>query len=285
MTDVSVIGLGDMGSALARALLASGKKVTVWNRSPEKAEPLAALGAEVADTAAKAISDSPVVVTCVKSHDQTNELLKGCASALKGKTVIELSTGGAAEAEELAKFLVSNGADWMIGAISAYPSGIGKAETIIFTVAPDAVWDRSGDIVKTLAGASVCVGDEPGMLAALFAALFTARQGFMFGMIYGALVCRKAGIPLEMYSEQIPKTLDMVSNYHKYFSDTISQNFESEEASMQTYSAALDDVLSTFTHLGAPADLPQLFSDLAQKGMDAGLQDKALTALIELMDE
>ena len=40
MNDVTVIGLGIMGTALARTLLKSGYSVTVWNRSPEKAEAL-----------------------------------------------------------------------------------------------------------------------------------------------------------------------------------------------------------------------------------------------------
>jgi 3-hydroxyisobutyrate dehydrogenase-like beta-hydroxyacid dehydrogenase len=285
MANVSVIGLGDMGSALARALLAAGYTTTVWNRSAEKAAPLAAMGAAVAISVEDAVAASPVVVTCVKSHEQTLALLNECTNALNGKTVIELSTGGASEAAILAELLADNGADWMIGTISAYPSGVGKAETMLIVVTPEDVWDRAGEVVLALGGSSIRVGDQPGMLAALFAALFTARQGFMFGMIYGALVCRKAGIPIETYAEQVPKTFDMISNYHKYFAESSAQGFESPEASMQTYSAALDDVLRTFKHLDVSDALPTLFSDLAQKGMDAGMQDRALTALIELLDD
>ena len=44
-TDISIIGLGAMGSALARAQLRAGHKVTVWNRDPRKAELLVAEGA------------------------------------------------------------------------------------------------------------------------------------------------------------------------------------------------------------------------------------------------
>ena len=46
--NVSVIGLGLMGSALAEALLNAGHEVTVWNRTPAKAEPLTSKGASVA---------------------------------------------------------------------------------------------------------------------------------------------------------------------------------------------------------------------------------------------
>ena len=120
------------------------------------------------------------------------------------------------------------------------------------------------------------------MLAALFAALFTTRQGFMFGMIYGGLVCKKAGIPLDVFAQQIPVSMGVLPSYHQYFSDTVtSGNFDNPPASMATYAAALDDALSTFKETGTPSELPQLFSELAHRGVDAGLQDKALTALVE----
>ena len=50
MSGISVIGLGAMGSALARALVKAGHEVTVWNRSPQKMEPLVDLGADGAES-------------------------------------------------------------------------------------------------------------------------------------------------------------------------------------------------------------------------------------------
>jgi len=46
---VSVLGTGRMGSALSRALLHAGHRTTAWNRTPEKAAPLATLGAQLAE--------------------------------------------------------------------------------------------------------------------------------------------------------------------------------------------------------------------------------------------
>ena len=65
MTDISVIGLGDMGSALAYTLLKNGYSVTVWNRSADKADPLTAAGAVLASSAEEAISVSPATITCI----------------------------------------------------------------------------------------------------------------------------------------------------------------------------------------------------------------------------
>jgi 3-hydroxyisobutyrate dehydrogenase-like beta-hydroxyacid dehydrogenase len=283
-TDISLIGLGAMGSALARTLLREGYSITVWNRSAGKAESLAEAGASVAASAGEAVRASPVTITCIASHPQTTELLRGCADALAGKTIIELSTGGAAEAKTLAEMLASYGADWLIGIINAYPTAIGKAETVLSVVGEPAVWERWQKAIRTLGGSSGHVGTDPAMIAALFAALFTTRQGFMFGMIYGGLVCREAGIPLDLFAEQIPVSLGVLPSYHRYFADTVpGGDFDDPPASMATYAAALDDALGTFKAAGAPAELPQLFSDLAHRGVEAGLQDKALTALVELL--
>jgi 3-hydroxyisobutyrate dehydrogenase-like beta-hydroxyacid dehydrogenase len=284
MTDISVIGLGVMGTALAAALLDNGFSVTVWNRSLDKAEPLRAAGAQVAESAESAIASSPATITCIASHEQTIELLQGLTAALAGKTIIELSTGGAAEAEKLAALLTHSGASWLIGIINAYPTAIGNPETVLTVVGDPATWDSWHKAIKTLGGSSTHVGTEAGMVAALFAALFTTRQGFMFGMIYGGLVCKQAGIPLDAFTQQIPVSLGMLPSYYQYFADTVpGGNFDNPPATMATYVAALDDALSTFKATGAPAELPQLFSDLAHRGMDAGLEDKALTALVELL--
>jgi len=284
VSDISVIGLGVMGSALARALLENGYAVTVWNRSPAKAAPLVSAGATQAGTAAEAVAASPATIVCIASHDKTLELLKDLTPSLSGKTIIELSTGGASEAEELAGYLSENGADWLIGIINAYPQGVGKPETVLTVVGDPAIWERWKPAIMALGGSSAHVGTEAGMVASLFAALFTTRQGFMFGMIYGALVCRKAGISLDAFAQQIPVSMGMLPNYYKYFSDTApARNFDNPPATMATYFAALDDALSTFKAVGAPAELPQLFSDLARQGLDAGLDDKALTALVELL--
>jgi 3-hydroxyisobutyrate dehydrogenase-like beta-hydroxyacid dehydrogenase len=276
MTDISVIGLGDMGSALASTLLHNGYSVTVWNRSADKADPLTAAGAVLATSSEEAIAASPATITCITSHDRTIQLIEGINLSLEGKTIIELSTGGITEAEALASLLSDRGADWIIGAISGYPSSVGEKDLVLFTVGKQDVWEKWGGLIKTLGGSSVCVGDRAGMVPTLFAALFTTRQGFMFGMIYGGLVCKKAGISLE----------DVLPSYYKYFSDTVADEvFESPEASMATYAAALDDTLDTFEALGASSELPKLFSEQAHKGMDAGLDKKALTALIGLLGE
>ena len=73
---VGFIGLGQMGARMAANLLAAGHEVTVYNRSPDKAQPLAAQGATVAANVADAcqgqavltmLADDAAVTACVRA--------------------------------------------------------------------------------------------------------------------------------------------------------------------------------------------------------------------------
>ena len=95
MSEISVIGLGAMGAALAQALLKAGHDVTVWNRTLQKMEPLAALGAKRAENVVNALQASPVIMVCIDNYNATNKLLgtDDVIPHLSGRTLIQLSTG------------------------------------------------------------------------------------------------------------------------------------------------------------------------------------------------
>ncbi len=284
MSDISVIGLGKMGAALASTLLQSGRSVTVWNRSAEKTSPLVEAGAILASSPEEAIAASEATIVCIKTHKTTTELLKPLSGQLSGKTILDLSTGGAEEAKELVEMLTAAGAQWHIGMINAYPSGIGKEETAILCAGPPEVWDRWSDAIRVLGGASAHVGTEAAAIPGLFAAMFTARQGFIFGLIYGGAVCRKAGLPMEAFAKQVPVTLSMAGNYADLFMRTVpTRDYDDPGATVAVYLAALEDVMATFEATGTPDALPRLMRDLAQRGVDEGYVGQELTSLVEML--
>jgi len=284
MSNISVVGLGKMGAALASALLKSGRSVTVWNRSTEKATPLVEAGATLVSSPQEAVAASAATIVCIKTHKTTTELLTPISAQLSGKTIIDLSTGGAEEATELVEMLTAAEAQWHIGMINAYPSGIGKAETAILCAGPPEVWDRWQDAIRVLGGASAHVGTEAAAIPGLFAAMFTARQGFMFGLIYGGAVCRKAGLPMEAFAAQVPVTLGMAGNYADLFMRTVpTRSYEDPGATVSVYLAALDDVMATFEATETADAFPRLMRDLAQRGVDEGYADQELTSLVEIL--
>ena len=135
MDRVSVIGLGVMGTALAEAFLREPLTVTVWNRTSSRCNRLQAQGARVASTVATAVAASEVVIVCVSNYAVTNELLgaREVRAVLNGKTIIQLSSGTPQEARDTAAWAREFGAQYLDGAILAYPSHIGstKAQILI----------------------------------------------------------------------------------------------------------------------------------------------------------
>lgn len=286
MQKVSVIGLGAMGSALAHVLLKNGFQVTVWNRSAERAAGLIDAGAVLAGTPARAIEASDTTITCIRSHSDTRRLLEENPAVLEGRTIIELSTGGSAEASALKEWLQAHGAGCLIGMIAVFPKDIGSDDSAILTVGRDEVWQANAALLKTLAGASSRVGEDPMALAAIYASLVLPRQGFMFGMIYGAMICRKAGIAMEDYVDALPLTIRIVHDYYDLFAATVpGDKFDDPPASLGVYHAAFEDVLKTCGDLGAPDELPRLLHGLLQRGMDAGLGDRQVTSLTRLLEK
>ncbi len=106
MTEVGFIGLGAMGSRMARRLVDAGHPVTVWNRTAERAEPLVAAGARLAGTPAEAARVAKVVITMVTDANALSAVTDGAEGVLAalqpGSVLVEMSTAGPAAVKELA---------------------------------------------------------------------------------------------------------------------------------------------------------------------------------------
>lgn len=95
---VAVLGLGAMGSRIARRLVAAGHDVVVWNRTRARAAELVRAGGRVADTPAEAAAESEVVLTVVSDRAALEEVCLGTAGVLAGlrpgSVLVEMSTVG-----------------------------------------------------------------------------------------------------------------------------------------------------------------------------------------------
>lgn len=113
MTDnltVSVLGTGIMGAAMARNLARAGHTVHAWNRSRDKAEPLAAEGVHIAGTPADAVRDADVVLTMLYDGAAVLEVMRQAAPALRpGTAWVQSTTAGLDAIAELAAFAREHG--------------------------------------------------------------------------------------------------------------------------------------------------------------------------------
>jgi 3-hydroxyisobutyrate dehydrogenase-like beta-hydroxyacid dehydrogenase len=106
MARVAVVGLGAMGSRIARRFLDAGHELTVWNRDAAKAEPLVAAGASAAQTPAEAARQAEAVVTMVADPEALAAVTEGpdgvAAGLVRGSVLVQMSTVGPRSLERLA---------------------------------------------------------------------------------------------------------------------------------------------------------------------------------------
>lgn len=165
---VAVLGLGLMGAGMARSLLRAGHTVTVWNRSPERAEPLAADGATVAATAAAAVDGADVVVTMLFDLDATLDVVGGAAGSFgPGAVWLQTATVGPAGTEQLAQLAAKHGIALLDAPVlgTKAPAEAGKL-TVLVSGDP-ALVERVGPVLAAIGARTVVAGDRLGLASGL----------------------------------------------------------------------------------------------------------------------
>lgn len=283
---VSVIGLGDMGTKLAEVLLAKGYEVTVWNRSIDKAAPLTALGAVAADSAAAAISASPVIITCLVNYEATRAILEtpGAGAALKGRTLIELSTGTPQDARNAETWIHSMGAAYLDGAILATPRQVGHDYTPIFVSGAREVYEQTEPIMKTLAGGLQYMGAPIGAASTWDIGFLNTVFGAIMGFFQGARLFEAEGIPVNQLGEMIGKLGPVIGEMVRFEGDVIHhKKYDEVESSVKTCATGIGLFARSAREAGVNADFPDFMYNIYQRAMDAGYGPKQLGSVIEVL--
>lgn len=192
-TDVSVLGLGAMGSALATALLDAGRSVTVWNRTPARAKDLVARGAGAADSVAAAVLASPVVIACLLDHSSVEETLGLAAGELRGRTLVNITTTTPNEARALASWAAEHGIDYLDGAIMAVPAMIGSRAGQIFYSGSRAAYDALLPTLDVWA-TSEFHGEDAGRASLVDLAMLSGMYQMFTGFFHGASMVATMGM-------------------------------------------------------------------------------------------
>jgi len=111
---IALLGTGLLGSAIGLRLLERGHQLTVWNRSPQRSEALAAAGASVAASPAAAASNAAWLITVLSDGPITAAvLLDQVGPALAGRRVLQMGTIGAGESVALAAAVAARGGRYL----------------------------------------------------------------------------------------------------------------------------------------------------------------------------
>ncbi len=281
MSDITAIGLGLMGSALARAIRGAGHDLTVWNRSPAKMRPFIDGGVAGAPDLASAIAASPVVLICIDNYAVTDALLRSdeIEPHLTGRTLVQLSTGTPKEAREASDWMTAHNAAYLDGAILGGPSEIGTDEAEILLSGDEAAYERAGKLLECLAGSVRYLGGNVGAASALDLAWLTTRYGRFMAVIHAANLCRSEEVGLDNFISLFPDEPDL----QQYATVIHEESFHECTATLRVWGAALQRIQQQGVDAGINTQIPDFVASFFKKAVDAGYGEENVMALVKVL--
>ncbi len=281
MTDLTMIGLGAMGSALARAFLGAGHSVTVWNRSASKMEPLLSLNANAASNISEAIEASSIIVVCIDNYKLTKNLVteNNLGKSLSGRTLIQLSTGTPKEAGEFEAFLQGFDCEYIDGAIMGYPEEIGDKNSRLLFSGPEETYHRCNLFLESLGGDPRYLGPNICGAAAIDMALLTHFLSSFLGIVHGARICESENFPVEELAEMFPQGSAEKGLLHL----VLSEKFEDTGATLNVWDGALQRVQTQAKDSMINSEVPDFISSFFKRAIAAGYGEEDVAAIIKVM--
>src|SRR5215470_4519311 len=200
------VGLGAMGTHMARNLQRAGLLAAVWNRSSGKAQALAAeLKVEAPATLAELAAACEAIVSCVSADADVLEVTRALAPALRhGALMLDCSTVSAETARQAAQLLEPRGADFLDCPVSGGVEGARDGTLAIMVGGKPEAFERAQPILRAL-GRTIAHFGPVGSGQAAKATNQIMCAGIIEAIAEAMAFARAQGLPLERLVETLGK--------------------------------------------------------------------------------
>ncbi|MFF5253970.1 NAD(P)-dependent oxidoreductase [Streptomyces leeuwenhoekii] len=282
---VTVVGLGPMGEALAETLLAQGHPLTVWNRTPGKADGLVARGAHRAATVADAVSASPLTVMCLKDYDTLYGVFEPAGDALAGRTLVNLNSGTPKEARAAVLWAQERGAEYLDGAIMVPPPLVGHPDSVFLYSGSREVFDKHRAALAAL-GDPRYLGSDPGLAVLYNTALLDMMYATLNGWLHATALVGSANVSAVEFAELalgwfMPTVLDPGWLLARA-PDLDRADYPGDLGTMDMNLNALDHIARTTLEQGIHPDHPRLMKEIAEQAIAVGHGGHSYLSLFEV---
>ncbi|ARZ67902.1 NAD(P)-binding domain-containing protein [Streptomyces sp. HU2014] len=280
---VTVLGLGQMGTALADAFLAAGHPTTVWNRSAGRADGPVARGARLAGSPAEAVAASPLVVVCLSTYDVVREVLAGSAGVLRGRTLVNLTSGSPEQARETAAWAAEHGIDYLDGAIMSTPPGIGSPAVMLLHSGSPAAFAAHEGTLRSL-GEPVHLGEDAGTASLYDTALLGMMWATLGGWLQGAALTGADGIAATAFTPVAIRWMTAVCGFMNTYAPQIDAGaYPGDDATLDVHLASVEHLVQASAARGLDVEVPGLFKAFMERAVAAGHGGDSYARLIDVV--
>lgn len=280
---VTVLGLGNMGSAIARTFLERGYRTTVWNRTQSRTQPLVRTGAIAAPTPAEAVRASPITVVCVIDSTAVEDVLEGIGDAVAGRVLVNVTSGSPAQARAHETWASEHGAGYLDGTVMGDPLDVGTPNVrFAFGGAPDA-FARHERALQEL-GTVTFHGPDAGAASVEFLAQVATSYELLIGYLHVLRVVRAEGADITEFTERLGASLAAYPPLLTSFAQAVSSGeYGPDLGSLDVQAALMDDLISHRESLGVETARMREVKDLMDRRIAQGHGDQGFSSLFELL--
>lgn len=283
---IAFIGLGNMGSGMAQNLIRAGHQLTVWNRTVSKAEPLKALGAEVADSAGEAAKGAEITITMLADdHAVESAVLHsgGLAETLpKGALHISMSTISVALSERLHKEHGKRGQQYIAAPVFGRPDAAEAGKLFVVTAGDKAAVGRAMPALQAIGQRVFVMGDKPEM-----ANVVKLSGNFLIASVIESVgeamaLIRKYGIDPEAYVEFLTNSLFAAPVYKTYGGLIAAEKYEPAGFRLRLGLKDVRLALAAAEAVDAPLPVASLIRDHMLTAIARGMEEMDWSAVAKL---
>ena len=283
---ISVIGLGSMGSALAKTLLKSGSNISVWNRTVSKSKDLNNKGAHVCLSPIDALHASEIIIVCLSNYESWNNIINSnqIDMDLSKKTIVQLTSGSIEEVIAHSDWVKKHNGNLLEGAIISFPSEIGTKDSSIVLAGNNEVIENCNDTISLLFPIKKNLGDNLIGPTVLSRALVSGGLAGLIGMMNGIAICQKADISLDHFKDIYIGRINPMINQEsrRIIEAVVGEDTKSTEASISAWGHGQEALLAISKTLDAKLDFQLALKSIFKQALRAGLEDHDLSAIVKI---
>jgi 3-hydroxyisobutyrate dehydrogenase-like beta-hydroxyacid dehydrogenase len=226
-----------------------------------------------------------VVIVCVLDYAASERLLRTpeVTESLKGKLLVQLSTGTPHQARQEAAWAQEAGVRYLDGAIMSYPDEIGTPEALLLFSGTQALFEAHREVFRSL-GPAVFVGEESSQAVALDQAILSVFFGTMVGFVQGAAMCDAEGILQQTFAAALEQWIGGVVQGFKRGAERIAtRQYGDTTATVEIGAITLDMMSQVAAENGLDRKFPEFLASYYKKAMAAGYGQDDLTAVFEVL--
>ena len=284
---VSVIGLGAMGSGIARTLLNQGCKVSVWNRTQAKVEALVSSGAMGCEAPQDALDAHTHVVVCLSDYAAWQDIIAAhnLTDHFANTCIIQLTTGTIDDVQRHAALIKDQGGRLVEGAVMCYPRNLGTDEASLLLSGEPDVLEECAPILSMLDATWTNLGEDINRPSVLSRSLMAGLTGAMMGLVNGAAMCRAGGVPLDLFMKFNEGTNSILLAEQRRLIEAIAEGrTQDTEASIKAWREGNQALISVAASLNTNLTLQNALQAVFQEGRRQGLDEHDLSALVDVFD-